>query len=300
MKKTKILILVDGVTPRHSIVAQFMSENLKNASNVTLGRMSDISFEIAKDRVVCKLLNTNIEKYDLVYFRAVANYLRLASSVAYLLSEKKKTFIDASFNDIGASGNKLNALVKLGLAGIPVVPTTYVSRSRLLELAPSVAKKYGYPLFAKNLSSQRREGIFIIENLSDFEKLLKADTAGGFILQKRIHIKEEYRAVVMGKKVTALHKESPRVVSDNRIEVDKTESHNGWKNNEKVSQELQKLAIKATKTVNLNISGVDICIEKRTNKLYVFEVNRGPGMTLDANISPELQGLVSYVEELVS
>ena len=45
----------------------------------------------------------------------------------------------------------------------------------------------------------------------------------------------------------------------------------------------------------LDISGVDLAIEKFTKKIFVIEVNKGPGIEPNARTSPELKAFSDYL-----
>jgi len=49
-----------------------------------------------------------------------------------------------------------------------------------------------------------------------------------------------------------------------------------------VPEKYSEMAVKAAKTVDLDISGVDILVEDATDKLYVIEANAAPSWKLIA------------------
>ena len=51
--------------------------------------------------------------------------------------------------------------------------------------------------------------------------------------------------------------------------------------------------------LNLQIAGVDLAIQKKTNNVFLVEVNRGPGITYDTKISPEIDEMAKFLEESV-
>lgn len=293
----KVLVLVDKIGPSKNELFEYIAFNLAPEVEVSLGQFSDIVIEIDKGRVRVSVGELDLEDFSLVYFRKTGRrYVQLAATLAYFLDTRRIKYIDKSFGNIGASGNKLNSLVKFAQNNLPVIPSFYVSSSRVVSYSEVVIKKFGFPMFAKNLKMQRREGIFLLNNKADFKKLLKKDDSPGFLIQKQISIKKEFRVVVMGGKVVALHEESPRAFKNNRIVYDTTESVGGWLNTSNTLKKMSEAAIRSTALLNLNISGVDACIEEVSNNVYLIEVNRGPGFTLDPSISPELPELVKYLK----
>jgi glutathione synthase/RimK-type ligase-like ATP-grasp enzyme len=293
----KVLILVNDISPRQEIIFKFLKENIKNRE-VYIKTLKDVSFHIEKDKVDCFCDGLNLKDFKAVYFNQISGYLRTVNSISLFLTKNHIKFIDKTVGDLGAAGNKLNNIIKLALNGIPVVPCFYSSRKNLIEVGKLAAEEFGFPMFTKSLIRQRREGIFIVNKLEDFNVLLKKDSGKGFLLQKNIEIEEEFRLVVMGDKVAGAHREEKREIKTNRIVVDSTESLGGWIEPSKITKEMRSYVIKGSKVLGLNISGADICTEKKTGKVFVFEINRGPGLTLESEISPELPELAKYLSKI--
>lgn len=290
----KILILVSDITSKDEVVVNYLNNNLKTV----IKTFKDISFKIDSGNIQCFCEGADLKEFDLVYFRKTGSFFNVVSSVAEFLSMNKRKFIDESFINVSPLGNKLLNTLKLARANLPVVPSYFVSKANLVKEGSEIAKQIGFPVYIKNLSGHKRVGIFIANSKEDFKKTLKIG-GGGFLLQKQIKIKEEYRVVVMGDKVAAIHIEEKRRTKNNEILVDDGESTGGWVKSDIVNSALLEAAVKATKVLNLNISGVDMCIEENTNKIYIIEVNRLPGFTLDPLISPELPELATYISKLI-
>lgn len=295
-----IIILANEITPRLKTTYGFLKKNLNKNAKVLLKTFHEISFKIQKSEVDCYSGDLNIKDCSVVYFNQTAGYTQLAGTIGYLLKKSKIKFIDESFENLGAANNKLGNIVKLALANVPIVPSFYASRKNLLNLRKTVVKEFGYPIFAKSLTKQRRQGIFIIKRPEDFNKLLKAyRDSRGFLLQKYIDVAKEFRLVVMGNRVAALHEEAKRQFKGNRIQVDSEESQTGWLDPSIAPREMTDAVVRGAEALGLNIAGADGAIERKTGKIYIFEINRGPGLTLDPKVSPELPELAKYMSDLL-
>jgi D-alanine-D-alanine ligase-like ATP-grasp enzyme len=51
--------------------------------------------------------------------------------------------------------------------------------------------------------------------------------------------------------------------------------------------------------MELEISGVDVCIEKESGKAWLIEVNRGPGLEPDPKTSPEYWEVFKYFKKVL-
>ncbi|HWA51592.1 MAG TPA: hypothetical protein VG895_00875 [Patescibacteria group bacterium] len=292
----KILILVNKITSRHNQITDYLNKNSNN--KFILKKLSEISISIIDSKIECFVGDLNLLEFDLVYFRQTRNYIPLAGSIATFCLKNNIPFIDKTFEKVGASKDKLNNLLLIAYGNIPVPNTFYFSREEIINSKDEIMKSFAFPIYAKNLWSQKRNGLFIINEIADFEKLLKKDESNGFLFQEKVEIDKEYRIVVMGNEVVGIHEESTRKIIENKISVNDEESSAGWIDKNNISKELINYSIQGTKSVDLNISGVDICIDKK-GKVYVFEINRGPGLTLDPSISPELPELEKYLNSLI-
>jgi hypothetical protein len=61
------------------------------------------------------------------------------------------------------------------------------------------------------------------------------------------------------------------------------------------TQNANKIALKSAAILGLDIAGVDLAIEKLTKKIFIIEVNKGPGIEPDARTSPELKAFSDYL-----
>lgn len=291
----KILILVDKIGPRKMFEREYLAKNIKPVLKVDLYSFKDITIKIDKS-VDAYVNGINITDYSLVYFkRAGDNYINLAAAIASILDKYDKKYLDRCFQEVGAAGDKLNDIVKLGLSGIAIPPTYYVDGDRVSNLKNHIVHELGFPIIVKSMLQQRREGIILIEKPSDFDHLSENLKGQGFMFQKFVKLSQEYRVVVMGDVVTAVHRESVRRFENGRIVYDTSESQGGFIVPDSCPSETIFVSIKATKALNLDISGVDVGLDEK-GRVYIIEVNRGPGFTHDDKVSPELPELVKFLQ----
>ena len=119
------------------------------------------------------------------------------------------------------------------------------------------------------------------------------------LFQKFINIAEEYRVLVLGGRGQVVHTKVPRTYQELKVDYKNKNEHEKYFNLNEVDPEFIVQAEKAAQALNLNIAGVDVCREKETNKIWIIEVNRGPGLS-SATTSPELPALAKYLESLVN
>ena len=296
----KILILVDKIGRKKELFAQLISERLEQGCQLILAKFGDLYFEIDGKNIHVSIKDTPITEFSLVYFRRAGDsYSIIAGTLAICLKKLGIKFIDSSWQELGPLGSKFTSLVKLSLAGLPVFPSIYTWPSNIKIYAGNIVRKLGYPFVAKELSMQRGKGVFLIKNRSGLDNLPLIDKRGKenhFLFQKFYELDEEYRLLVLGDKVRVWEKKVLNLPDEFRhnIALGAREEFMEIKN---LPVEFEKVAVEAANTLNIEISGVDIAVEKGSRKIWLIEANRGPGLTYDTTISSEIAQLARYLKD---
>ena len=170
--------------------------------------------------------------------------------------------------------NKLRTLQVLTNRNIPV-PRTLVVR-KLQYLDEGIKKVGGYPIIIKSPFGSYGIGVAIVESRRSLYSALDIiwnNTSSSIILIQE-YVEEaqgsDFRAYVIGDKVAASMRRTA-IQGDFRSNL----HHGGLAEKVILSSEEQKLAVRASQALGLEISGVDLL---RTNKgPVVMEVNANPG-----------------------
>ncbi len=293
----KILLLVDKISRKKEALALGMQEYLKDKARVYLAKFSDITIEVNGRDIKIKTEGKNITDYSLVYFRrAGINYFTLAGTLGVCLKYLHIPFFDSAFAQIGPSGNKLTSQVYLAIAGLPTIPLFFCWPDKVLENVEYIVSKYGLPLIAKKTTSQRGLGVFMVNDKNDFERILATDPEGQFFFQKYCPAQKEYRLLVLGEKVKVWEAKIPTDPKEFRsnISLGGREEFYPLKD---LPSKMEEIAVKAAKTLGIQVAGVDLLEEKKTGKIWLLEVNRGPGLTYDNEASSEIKELASFFLE---
>lgn len=294
----KLLILVDNIGPKKEALAEYIAKNLSSEDKLVLARFSDLIFNIKKGKVEIAIEGTDyqIKDFDLVYFRrAGGRFLSLAGTLAFCLDSFNIRFFDTSFKEMGVAGDKLTSYIRLSLAGLPTIPAYFCWRTKILEKRQEIIKQLGLPLVAKQLSSQRGEGVFLIKKIEDFELLDKDFSQSQFLFQKYCLGQDEYRILVLGNKIGSFEKKIKNNPDEFRVNV-ALGAKEEFIDIKKISQEMKEISLKAAKTLKIEIAGVDTLVDEK-NQTWLLEVNRGPGLTYDPKISPELDSIALFFKE---
>ncbi|MDP3994544.1 MAG: hypothetical protein Q8P91_01790 [bacterium] len=291
----KILVLVDAIGKKKELFTEGIGRGLPEGYSVSLVRFSDLSFHIDGKKISIKVdgINEEITNFGLIYFRRVGTrFFSLAGTLAICLDSLNIRFFDTTFRHVGPDEDKFTNLTRLSLAGLPVMPTFFCWHNKIEEKEKEIMAKFGLPLIAKQLSSHRGKGVYLIKRQEDFKLLAKDFPDGEFLFQKFYENDEEYRILVLGGTIGAFEKKIRTDPNEFRSNV-ALGAREEFVNIKKIPQEMKKIAIEAARVLNIEVAGVDILVDKK-GRNWLLEVNRGPGLTYDSKVSPELSGLASF------
>ena len=296
----KILILVDKIGPKKELFVKYVVDRIGRDVDVTMAEFSDLYFFISDKNLIVEVKGTPITDFDLVYFRrAGGGFSIVAATLATCLKAKNIKFIDTSWGEIGPLGSKFTSLVKLCVEGLPIIKSIYVRQVKISQEKERIIKELGLPLIAKELSMQRGKGVYKIESKEDFANLPLIDSRGGdnqFLFQEFKNLGDEYRLLVLGKKVGVWEKKIITVTGEFRHNVS-LGAREEFMKLEEIPADLEKIAVDAAVKLNLQIAGVDVARDKNTGKYYLIEVNRGPGFTYDTAVSPEMDQIAAFLRQ---
>ena len=294
MKNKQLLILVDKIGEKKEFFAHYISQRLPEGSFVTISRFSDLTFDVQSKNIKVGLGDGgDIKDYDFVYFRRTGSkFLSLAGTLAVCLDYFGIAYADTTYANLGPSGDKFTSLVRLAIDGILVIPSYLCWHTEIEAKADEIISKFGLPLVTKQLSSQRGRGVFLLKSKEEFGKLDSQFPDEEFLFQKYLPSNEEYRILVLEDKVGSFEKKVRTDPDEFRSNV-ALGAREEFIDISKISPEIKNIAVEASKALNIQIAGVDVLIDEG-GKPWLLEVNRGPGLTYDPKVSPELDSLSLY------
>lgn len=296
MKKVLFLVIKRGA--RSEELVANLNKELGSDIQITLDEFSSVSFDVKRLDVVIKVGSNDITEFDLVYFRKAKgsgiNYISLASTMAYYLDKKGIPYFDSLYGKI-AIGDKLLSLVKLALSGLPVIPSLYYGKSKTVAAFPEISEKLGLPFIVKHPFLQKLKGVYVVKTLEDFKKVIE-DQYDGYICQKFIDIKSEYRLLVLGGEVPVIHTKVKRSYEKLAVDYQDLWELGEYLDVSKFPKVQKDIAIEAAKAVNLEIAGVDIIVDKHEN-CWLVEANRGPGLYEHKGDYPAIIALADFIKK---
>lgn len=295
----KLLILADKPGEKIKTFYDGLIGGLAEEGHVSLAFYEDLTLDIKANNVEVTIdsLGCSLRNFDMVYFRRTGRiFLTLACNLAICLNHWHIPFPDPALGKLGVTGTKLTSYLQLSLAGLPVIPIYYCWHTKIIEKSEEIFTKFGLPLIAKGLDGHRGESVFLIRKKEDLKSLVDKDPKKCYFFQKFLSSDEEYRVLVMGDKPGAFER---------KIRTDPKEFRSNAALGAKevfmdvgeIPPKMREIALKAAKTLNLDIAGVDLIVDKQ-NEIWLLEANRGPGITyFKDQVSPELAAFISFFKE---
>lgn len=281
----------DSKVKKHFV--DLVTNNFKDKNTtIELTDIHNVYISMAKN-LTLQIDGKNVSDYDLVIFRGIKSTDQsLASSISMCLKYLNINFVDKVYGEMGISEKKLGSFIKLYTSGIKLPRVVFVSKpTPNEELFNKIKDEIGLPFVAKDLYLQRGKGVFLISNLSEFVNL---PVGREHLFQEFLDKKHEYRVLVLGKKVGVYEEKISDNVNEFRNNV-ALGAREVFFDKAEIPNEIRDISIKSAESLNLQIAGVDIVVDKKGD-IYILEVNRGPGLTYDNNLSPEFREIADFFE----
>lgn len=239
--------------------------------SVTMLEPKNLTIEMIDSKVKFLFKDTELTKENFDYFFIRGGFTSTPTIIELVKHCRRvgiKAF-DNNFSEIRYLINKRADNIKFATSGLPI-PATYI----FSDLEDMKSRNLQFPLVMKTTNTGRGKNVFKVESYEEIEKNLveKEKNLQAFLFQEIIDYEHDLRVLVVGDEVIGAMKRIPKP-GDFRANY----SLGGTVEPFEPSNEVKELAVKAAKSCNLLISGVDVLIGK-DGKLWVLEANRTPGL----------------------
>ena len=254
--------------------------------------IKDILFKIINNEIIASIDGKDFKKYNYVLIQSGWK----TTHMAYLLHLylKSKAILH---NKPNIHTTKLSDIFFIASKGICVPNTLFqnglkINEEKMLE----IEKVCKFPCIYKTLLGSFGDSVYLIDSKEEIKEIIKRNGKyNKYIFQEFIPNDFDYRVVVANNKASSVCKRT-RVEDKYRNNV-ALGAKEDFINIEDTPQDVLDIAVQASQALNLNWAGVDVVTDKRTNKNYVLEVNRRPGLT---EKSSEIHSLYRYIKEIAS
>lgn len=263
--------------------------------DVRIVKYRDCYASIERNNPVVKYKGENIGKFDAIIPRIASNMTRYGTAIVRQL-EMEGVFTLSSSIAINRSRDKLRSLQLLARTGVGIPKTVFSRNTADIDaLLDSIGS---LPVIIKLARGTHGNGVVLAETKKAAKSVLQAfylqnEDGTNILLQE--FVKEsagtDIRAFVVGGRVVASMKRQS-LDDDFRSNLHK----GGEGTTIKLTDEEKKAAIKAAKSMGLNVAGVDLMRSERGP--LILEVNASPGFGIEKVTGRNVAGaIIEYVEQ---
>lgn len=283
-KKLKLLVL-----PSVSNMDQVVKK-ISLPVDLTKGRFRNIEFIFKDNQVSVLHKNIDLRDFSFVWLCSSWGSRDLAYAVQLYLDFHK---IPHTHVEKGTS--KLTDQMALSLENIPAPDTLFFGHKNARKSLSQIQKVCGYPLIIKDIRGSRGAHSLIINSEAELlEKITALPRHKSFIFQKYIANEYDWGIMVANGVVVSGEKSYPcqgefrnnTCNGAQEVFVDPLD----------IPQAIKEIAIKNSVLLNLSWSRSDIIIDKNTQRPYVLEVNRLPGISAKTS---EVEGAYKFLSSQI-
>lgn len=261
------------------LLASLLSEasaNLEADIDFYVSHARSLSFFISNDNVKIRdhRNHMDLDEYDFVYFRKVGTAMQQMLTCALYLKDRGIPFYDQEIAET-TSRNKLSQMYVLQCNSLPIPKTLYCRNNR--RLARLVEKRYSdyfqFPLIAKATGGSRGDANYMAKSIEELKDIVSNEKRH-FIIQEYIPNDGDLRFFIAGGGLSGSIKR--RSVSGSHLNNTSKGGSAELVSREEFPSEIINDALSAALVFRRDCAGVDVIIDKNTNKHYILEVNRAP------------------------
>lgn len=248
---------------------RFKEEAEKRKMEIGVFNYSHLKFSLEPGKFkITSFTGENLEDYDLVILRSPGLERRYLWQervlVRFLASKNKRILNKESFLRFQADFDKLLQEFIFYEHKLPFIKTVNFGSAKVLP------KKPDYPFAFKKIFGSLGRDFNLINNQDGLTGFLSDDHPYEYLQQPFLPTGEDYRIIVLGKKVLGAMK---RVAAKGQVVTNVAAG--GRAEKVVVTKELRDLALRASKALACEFSGVDVMYDEK-GRAFILEVNRYP------------------------
>lgn len=250
--------------------------------------LEDLRFTVDRQQRATVTDETGQELFNdasLVYFKSWESLPEEASMLASFLEAKGIPFEDRAVRRAGV--HKASQTWRLWAQGVTVVPT--IASSKLPEHSVVEKTLGAAPYLVKPIHGEKGRGVERFDSYDDLPKDMN-----GFLLQTFVENKGDYRVLVYGYTVRgALFRQASEGAVVNNTSAGGTSK---FIEKEDLPLSLQRLAVKAARTVEYAVAGVDVMVGSDGVE-RILEVNQGSQIVTGHFVEKKAEAFAEFLRE---
>lgn len=253
---------------------------------VTKSYYSELEFIFKDNQVSILTEGRDINSFSAVWLSSYWPTRDLATAVKQYLDAYN---IPTTYTE--SSTSKITDAMEFSLANILTPDTYYVKDSVALKHISDIEKICKYPMIMKTTKGFGGKNAELITSRKELKEAIEnRDQKYKYMFQKYIDNNYDWGVMVVNGKIVSGERSYPKDGEFlNNCSAGATEI---FTKIEDIPKEIQEIAYNGAKALGLSWSRADIVVEKTTNKPYLLEINRFPGITKDTT---EVSGACEFI-----
>lgn len=301
--KKNILILFSYRSHKHGYI-EMLFDRLSNSAKcdeklqLFRGSLADLHIGISDNKlsVVESMTGRDISSFDLVYFELWYKAQQQALAATRYLDTKSVPYFSNELSGI-LPITKIGELAVLADKSIPL-PNTFISSAREIKKVFKSDPPINFPLIIKAADGYGGKNNHLVKNYNELKDILDNNKDIKFVLQQFISNDCDYRCIVFGGKIALVLKRTRDKNSGSHLNNTSAGAEGEVISVDILPLDAQEAVLKAAKVLNrFEFAGVDLMLEKDTNKPYILEVNQTPQIEIGAEVDKKITALLDYMTE---
>jgi len=270
-------ILVVGLVKNPQLL-RLRKEAEKLGHKVTGCYASDLIIQASPDRFEPILKNNSLSDFQLIYLWTVGKR-RYEWYLAAQYANKKygakivnQKVIDPTYQHFLTPASEYERQTENSL--------NYPASAVIFNYSgfEKVSDQFSFPLIVKTSTGRQGRGVFKVNSPEEIKIVLKEneEESSAFIVRKYIENDGDIRIFTVGYKSLGAMRRTPKL-GDFRSNI--SQGGEGSSFDLSTRPDIAQMAEKISQLTRTEIAGVDIMIEKNTDKPYLLEINPGPQFT---------------------
>lgn len=289
---TKYSVLAIGINSTKKDKIKIQKRLKLDHIDLDIASIKDIFFNIIDGEIAASIDEKDITKYDYVLIQSGWSTTHMAYLLHLYLESKH-----IAHNKPNVHSTKLSDIFFIASKGISVPNTFFQSGLNINdEKILNIEKTCKLPCIYKILFGSLGSCVYVIDNKEKIKDMIrKHGKYNRYIFQEFIPNTFDYRVVIANNKASSVCKRTRmKDKYRNNVALGAKEEFISIEN---TPRDILDIAVEASKALKLDWAGVDVVTDNNTNRNYVLEVNRRPGLT---EKSSEIVALYTYIKGLAS
>ena len=272
----KILLLTPSKTSTAREKAELFASNIAECLgpnfSVEFSGISDLFFELSQNKITIYDVNKkfDLRDFDLVVMRHISGMAAEAHAIAAYCDFFNIRYTDEYLNRL-LPDNKMSTQFALWVGGIKNWPHSFYGE--LNEMKRRFIEFGDQAILKDNEGSKGRLN-FLVRSPEEIQKIHDYNPGINFILQEFIPNEGDLRILVFGDEPTmAISRKS-----NAKSHLNNTSQGGSAKilPLDSVSKDILEISKKAAEIIKLQVAGVDVMVDSRSDEIYLLEVNNAP------------------------